>query len=370
MYFQLHLLLRDVEGGRRTSRLLTASADSLKHRLDHSTLEEQKRSGVISEMLNHRVPVHLGGISDPFANQATTETSKQLLQVLAAYGYPVALSTKNTHALGRDDVLLLLRSLKHIVLQVSFSTSNAHLAAILEPAAPSPQERMRTISLLSREGFHITARLQPLFPTLTAETTDSLIPQLADAGTKHVIIEFLKLPVESGISQINRMFKLMNWNGYDFYEGKGARRVGREWILPNEYRWEILQPVIESIHDHGMTYGSGDYGLNHMGDTECCCGIDKVVGFSGWFQGNFSHVLRSSKKGYLRFADVERFWTPTGSVRMYLNSNCRDPLCSSILDYLRLKWNRPGTTNAPDAFLGICWRGERDEDGNCVYVRE
>ena len=60
---------------------------------------------------------------------------------------------------------------------------------------------------------------------------------------------------------------------------------------------------------------------------------------------------------------------PSQSIRMYINSHSRISGDNTIYNYLKDKWNRPGTTNAPDTFLGVEWKGDLDEEGNCVYYK-
>ena len=69
----------------------------------------------------------------------------------------------------------------------------------------------------------------------------------------------------------------------------------------------------------------------------------------------------------MSFQAVAEQWSPTKSIRMLMNSNCRLDTGDSVLCYLRTKWNSPGTTNAPDSFLGVSWTGEYDVEGDCVY---
>jgi hypothetical protein len=156
----------------------------------------------------------------------------------------------------------------------------------------------------------------------------------------------------------------------EFYDDKESDLVGREWLLPKEFRWKALQPLIRVIHQNGMTYGAGDYGLNHLGDTKCCCGIDNLEGFSNWFRGNIANIIREASDQRVAFDQYHSHWYPKKSIRSMLNSNSRVDGMTSMLDYLRLKWNSPGTINSPDAFLGIHWKGDYDNEGNCVYFRE
>jgi hypothetical protein len=120
-----------------------------------------------------------------------------------------------------------------------------------------------------------------------------------------------------------------------------------------------------------MTYGAGGYGLNHLGDTGCCCGVDRVRGFSGWFRGNFANVIRSARSERVRLGDLRKYWAPAASIRRIMNSRSRIKGDSqSMRAYMKRKWNELGTPNAITSFLGVTWQGELDEEGNRVYVKE
>lgn len=357
-------------GGRRTSNRLVADFDSIARKLDSALQCNREDIDINGELLAQKVPIHFGGISDPFPDSVISVTSRRMLRLLHMHRYPVIISTKNTRELLRDESVDILKEMKCVAVQVSITTSNRKLASQIEPNVPSPRERIRCIDNLSKEGIHTVVRLQPLFLPWLNEIVEELIPMLACAGCKHVVVEYLKLPVERNISLVNDMYRITGWDAYEFYKENGAQLIGREWILPNAFKWENLQPVINAIRECGMTYGSGDYGLNHLGDTRCCCGIDHLPGFEKWFRGNFANVIRHSRNQYLYFPEVEKHWFPKRSINMFMNSNCRLTKRNDMLSYLRQKWNAPGTVNAPDSFLGVSWRGDYDSQGNCVYVKE
>jgi DNA repair photolyase len=355
-------------GGRRTSQNQIADVDQITHKLQRAMSEDHDKLDINGEMLAHRVPVHFGGISDPFSNRSTTRVSKELLRMLGKVHYPVIVSTKNATELMKRDTLELLRN-ACVAVQISVSTSRGELARVIEPRAPSIRERLKCFSILSSEGIPVFARLQPLFLPWIEEIIGNLIPQLARANCKHVMVEFLKLPVERNVSMVGDLIEAIGWDAYKDYKKNGASLVGREWILPAEFKWERLQPVIKAIHSYDMTYGAADYGLNHLGDTDCCCGINTLPGFEGWFRGNFSNVIRNCESQSVSFKEVCQYWIPRKSISMYINSHCRLTEGNAMIDYQRDKWNRPGTPNAPDSFLGVSWLGDYDQEGYCLYSK-
>lgn len=357
-------------GGRRTSRSLLADATQLRMRFERLASAPNDAAGINDELLANGVPLHFGGMSDPFSTATTSRVSEELLRILAAHDIPTILSTKNTDALTSNQTLRIIEGMRTVAIQISISAATDASAALIEPTAPSTSKRLAAVRLLTQLGKRIIIRLQPLIPWLMREVTEELIPALADYGARHVIVEFLKLPVEKRISRMGAFFRATSWDGYESYRARGAKLIGREWLLPTEYKWAALQPLVAAIRSSGMTFGAADYGLNHLGDTDCCCGIDDLPGFSGWFQGNLSQVIKAAAPGCITVHEMSKYWYPAGSIKRVMNSNSRKADGSAIRDYLLEKWNSPGTTNAPDSYLGVSWEGDRDGEGNCIYRKE
>lgn len=359
-----------LRGGRRTSEAFNIDVLKFRKKLKNAFKKKSIGFDINTEMLSQRIPIHFGGVSEPFSDPVTSSLTKELLKILKEYNYPLVISTKNPAELLNDSYLKVLSDYKNIAIQVSISSPDNKFSKLVEPSAPSPEERVNCIQSLTKEGFYCIARVQPVFFSEINKVAQDLIPMLSSTGCSHVILEYLKLPVEKNNLSFNAMLNSINWDAYDFYKKNMCILVGREWLLPNKFKLENLQPIINSIHKRKLTYGAGDYGLHHLGDTDCCCGIDKLDGFNNWFKGNISNIIRKSRSNFLEFPEVLKFWFPKKSIKMYLNSNCRlggDD--HRIIRYLREKWNSPGTVNSPDSYLGINWNGVKDEFGNIIYEK-
>lgn len=365
-----HYCFAAARGGRRSSTKQIVNIDQFRRKIDSLEDSSINNHGITTEMMHHNVPVHLGGMSDPFQNSKTASVTRQVLKELDRINYPIVLSTKNTQQLIKDENLEVLKKLKHLVIQISFTTLDAHYAKKIEPNSPIPQDRLNETKILNSEGFYLIARLQPIIIPWKLNIINELIPALSDFGYKHIILEHLKLPVERNKARIDDFLKDIRWDAYKFYNEIGASLVGREWILPASWRWDNLQGFIQAIHQSNISCGVADYGLTHLGDTKCCCGIDNVTGFSNWFKGNLSNIISSSSQREFKKNELHEFWYPKSSIRRILNSNCRKANAYNIADYLDVKWNQPGTANSPDSFLGITWSGKVDKKGDCVYDKE
>jgi DNA repair photolyase len=318
------------------------------------------------ELLQNRMPIHLGGLSDPFSCDEYTDRTIQILSILSSYDYPLIISSKQTEQILRDKVLTELKKLKYLTIQISIPIPNDKLTRLLEPGAPTFSRRLNNMATLHNEGLHVVARIQPILPPLIDEILVNTIPALTQAGCPHVIMECLKIPLEkSGL--FNSLFKTLRWDGYEYYLKRGAFIVGRDRVLPPKVAWEQIVGLIERLRDAGMTYGTTDHGLFHLGNTSCCCGVSNREGFSGVFKANYTNIIRSTNSDNLSFTSVTNHWIPQKSIAMYVNSNSRLPGLNCFFSHLRDKWNKPGNVNSPDAYLGVRYTGDRDENGDCLY---
>jgi len=352
-------------GGRNTQQNQIANPEKLKNRFDK--LYKKKIRSINDELLIQKVPVHFGGMSDPFANKKTADVTKELLKILSAYDYPVVLSTKNTKLLLRDEILDILSTFKNLIIQISISSPDNNFSSYIEPYSPTPEERINSIKCLTNLGIPVFVRLQPYLSWREEEIVEVLIPKLSESNVTHVSVEFLKLPNNKKNNPIKSLSDVCEFDISSYYEKMNAISVSREWLIPPRTKWDLLQPVIEAIHKYGMSYGAADYGLNHLGDTECCCGVDLVDGFEGFFKNSFAHFIRKSPNGNLFWNDFPKESIPEVSIKRYMMSHSRLSGKNSILAYLENKWNRPGTINAPDSYLGVSVIEDYNDYGYCVY---
>lgn len=88
-----------------------------------SDVFEKDKKSKWSEILLKRIPVRLGGMTDPMQElEAETETTYKLLQILKKYRYPYLLLTKNAR-IGEDKYIEALdKDLAYV--QITITTLN------------------------------------------------------------------------------------------------------------------------------------------------------------------------------------------------------------------------------------------------------
>lgn len=344
-------------GNFKSNKQLVADIQKLQRYLNNA-FNHKTPNTAISECLRHRLPLHWGGMSDPFQPcEKKYRISLRILQILDEYGYPLIISTKSVLLIS-EPYLSLLKKYSNLVVQISLCTSDDSLRQKLEPNAPSVSERLKAVQILNENGIKTFCRLQPLILNINSRD-EKLIKLLKRAGCKKVIIEHYKLPVDFKKHKERVVNSAIGYNIRLLYNKLGAKRVGREYILPSEVKLKNLRFIVKSIHDEGMKYCAADNDLQHLGDTECCCGIDDEGGFENWFRHNIALCIRRGyRTGNMDYSLISKEWVPKKSIRMYLNSECRSDVnrvnkLKSIKDFILYKWNQPYSTNSPTEFYNI-----------------
>jgi DNA repair photolyase len=113
--------------------------------------------------------IALGTATDPYQPAERREkVTESLLEVLARqHGLRIGVVTKST--LIERDISLLQRIAEKntLVLHLTITTPRAELARLLEPRAPRPDLRLRTVARLRQAGLRAGILCSPLLPGIT-----------------------------------------------------------------------------------------------------------------------------------------------------------------------------------------------------------
>ena len=126
------------------------------------------------------------GVTDLYQPlEAETGLTRQMLTALVAGGSPVSLLTKSALVLRDFD---LLAQLPQALVMVTITTLDPDLAAILEPGASPPAERLEVVRRARAAGFHAGVMAMPLCPGLSDDesSVSALLDTAKAAGAEFV----------------------------------------------------------------------------------------------------------------------------------------------------------------------------------------
>lgn len=358
-------------GSAEMNKIRIADAQKIISKFKNAVDFPEQNTGLVSEYIRNRTPLHIGGMSDPFQPiEAKSKITYQVLKFLTEIQYPIIISTKST-IVARSEYLDILKANKNLVVQFSFSTARDDLAKIVEPQANPPSKLLRTIEKLSSGNINTTIRWQPYIPNFS-EPFEEFISKVSSTGIRHLALEHLKLPYERNGLLWKKLSSNMNFDIIKHYFENGAIRDGREFILPAKFKIQNAKIVKNLCSKFQITFGCADNEIQYLSDNDCCCsGVDQFQGFENWNKFQIAHAIKKSFGKSIEFNIIEDEWFPKGAVDKYLNSNSRiySPANehNTVRDYVVKRWENLSSIFNPVAFYGIKYSGKRDENGMRIF---
>ncbi len=119
--------------------------------------------------------IAIGTATDPYQPiERRAKITRSLLEVFAGRrGLRIGIVTKSSLIIRDIDLLERIAEHNELVISVTITTPDAKLARILEPRAPRPDLRLRTVARLRRAGLRTGILCSPLLPGLT-DTLEAL----------------------------------------------------------------------------------------------------------------------------------------------------------------------------------------------------
>jgi DNA repair photolyase len=116
--------------------------------------------------------------------------TRQCLEILLQYGYPITILTKSALA-GRD--LDLLTGKNNVDFGVTITTQDESLSKLFEPKSSPPAERLALVEGAKRKGITTYVFLGPLIPHLsdTEESLRSLLNAVREVGADYFYVDRL-----------------------------------------------------------------------------------------------------------------------------------------------------------------------------------
>lgn len=211
-----------------------------------------KRNGE-SSWCDWDIPIHWGGVSDPFQPvEAKERLSYEALKVFAASKYPFVVSTKG-RLIGDKEYLDLIKQCNCVV-QISLVSPRYDR---LEKGAPSFAERLGIIEKIAPHVKRVIVRAQP-YTTDVLHDILAQIPMYADAGVYGLTIEGMKHKRKIA----------------------GMVKVAGDYCYPVQTLRKHFELIKDRCHHYGLKFYSAENRLRKMGDSLCCCGVDGLDGFT------------------------------------------------------------------------------------------
>ncbi len=141
--------------------------------------------------------IMLGANTDPYQPiERQRGITREILEVLAAFSHPVAITTKSALIVRDIDILAPMAERGLVSVGLSVTTLDGGLARTMEPRAPAPRRRVEAMRALSGAGVPVMAMVAPVIPFLNDHELETVLAAAAGAGAVGANYILLRLPVE------------------------------------------------------------------------------------------------------------------------------------------------------------------------------
>jgi DNA repair photolyase len=207
--------------------------------------------------------VSIANSSDPYPRMdAETGLTRKCLAILSQRDCRIQIITKSTLVTRDTDVLCEMPC----TVALTITTDDENTAKLIEPQAPSPTERLKTVETLTGRGIPVSVRVDPIIPFVN-ENPETLIATLASIGVKHVTASTYKAKPD-------------NWQRFAAAMPKNAEklkplyfeqgeRTGGYTLLPQALRLKLLKHVRSLALENGMKFGVCREGLTQLNTAAC-----------------------------------------------------------------------------------------------------
>ncbi len=136
--------------------------------------------------------VALGGVCDAYQKAETKfQNTRQIIEVLHNYRYPVCLSTKSDLVLRDLDLYSKIAENTYCTLAFTITTFNTEIANFFEPSASPPEDRIKALENIKSENTKIQTgvNFMPIIPFLedTEKNLEAVVSRTKKAGCDFIL---------------------------------------------------------------------------------------------------------------------------------------------------------------------------------------
>jgi DNA repair photolyase len=196
--------------------------------------------------------IALGTATDPWQPiERRARITRSILEVLAEYrGLRIGMVTKSI-LIERDiDLLQRIAERSDLVVNITITTPNIELARILEPRAPRPDLRFRTVRRLRQAGLRTGILCAPLMPGITdnAAALDAVCRLASEAGANFLAAQPLFLKPCSKAT-----FLAFIHDHFPELDTSYAQRYETEAFVSKAYQKRVSDLVAAMTRKHGLS---------------------------------------------------------------------------------------------------------------------
>ena len=148
-----------------------------------------------------RCMIGTGSMSDPYMHiEEELGLTRRCLEIIHKYGFGAAVQTKSDRILRDLDLLAEINRTAKCVVEMTLTTYDDDLCAILEPHVCNTKRRIEVLHIMREKGIPTVVWLSPILPYIndTEENVAAILRECVRAGVKGVICFGMGMTLREG----------------------------------------------------------------------------------------------------------------------------------------------------------------------------
>lgn len=208
-----------------------------------------------------------GAMTDPYIPlESRLRMTRRALELIASFGFGVAIQTKSARILRDMDLLKSINSRAKAVVQMTLTTCDEELCRKLEPNVSTTKERVAALKQFRDAQIPTVVWLCPILPFLndTPENIRGIINHCNEAGVKGIIAFGMGLTLRDGnreyfYAQLDRHFPGL--------KERYIRTYGNAYEIPSPRQAELLELFHDTCEADGIWHDN-DRIFRYLGQLE------------------------------------------------------------------------------------------------------
>ncbi len=195
-----------------------------------------------------------GAMSDPYMHcEEELKLTRKCLEIIKAYGFGVAVQTKSDRILRDIDLLDEINREAKSVVQMTLTTYDDDLCAVLEPNVCNTKRRIEVLEMMRERGIPTVVWLTPVLPFIndSLENITAILNECVRVGVKGVIDFGMGLTLREGDREYYYAALDKHFPGM---KHKYIQTYGNAYELPSPNSRELTELKRQICKENGILY--------------------------------------------------------------------------------------------------------------------
>ena len=193
-----------------------------------------------------------GSMSDPYMHcEEELKLTKRCLEIINRHGFGVAIQTKSDRIMRDIDLLDEINRKTKAVVQMTLTTYDDKLCAVLEPNVCNTQRRIEVLEEMRKRGIPTVVWLCPILPYIndTEANIKAILEECARVGVKGIICFGMGLTLRDGDREYYYEALDKHFPGL---KQRYMKEYGNSYMLPSPREKELMSLFTQFCEDHGI----------------------------------------------------------------------------------------------------------------------